>query len=33
MVDEKKTNGWDIDEKDITTVVADDLEIKGTAPL
>ena len=30
MIGEKKTNGSDIDEKDITTVVADDLEIKGT---
>ena len=30
MTDEKKMNGTDIDEKDITTVVADDLEIKGT---
>ncbi|HVN95246.1 MAG TPA: polymer-forming cytoskeletal protein [Syntrophorhabdaceae bacterium] len=30
MVVEKKTNGSEIDEKDITTVVADDLEIKGT---
>jgi hypothetical protein len=30
MTDEKKMNGSDIDEKDITTVVADDLEIKGT---
>jgi cytoskeletal protein CcmA (bactofilin family) len=30
MVGEKKVNGSDIDEKDITTVVADDLEIKGT---
>jgi cytoskeletal protein CcmA (bactofilin family) len=30
MIGEKKINGSDIDEKDITTVVADDLEIKGT---
>ncbi len=30
MIGEKKVNGSDIDEKDITTVVADDLEIKGT---
>ena len=30
MVGEKKVNGSDIDEKDITTVVADDLEIRGT---
>lgn len=30
MVDEKKVNGSDIDEKNITTVIADDLEIKGT---
>jgi len=30
MTGEKKINGPDIEEKDITTVVADDLEIKGT---
>jgi cytoskeletal protein CcmA (bactofilin family) len=30
MTDEKKINGSDIDEKNITTVIADDLEIKGT---
>jgi cytoskeletal protein CcmA (bactofilin family) len=30
MMGEKKLNGSDIDEKEITTVVADDLEIKGT---
>ena len=30
MIGEKKMNGSDIDEKDITTIVADDLEIKGT---
>jgi cytoskeletal protein CcmA (bactofilin family) len=30
MIGEKKVNGSDIDEKDITTIVADDLEIKGT---
>lgn len=30
MAEEKKTNDWDIDEKEITTVVAEDLEIKGT---
>ena len=30
MTDENKMIGADIDEKDITTVVADDLEIKGT---
>jgi cytoskeletal protein CcmA (bactofilin family) len=30
MIDEKKVNGSDIDEKNITTVIADDLEIKGT---
>ncbi len=28
--EEKKTNGSDINETDITTVIADDLEIKGT---
>jgi cytoskeletal protein CcmA (bactofilin family) len=30
MIGEKKTNGVEIDEKEITTVIADDLEIKGT---
>jgi cytoskeletal protein CcmA (bactofilin family) len=30
MTDEKKTERTDIDEKEITTVIADDLEIKGT---
>ena len=30
MVGEKKGNGAELDEKNITTIVADDLEIKGT---
>ena len=30
MIGEKKMNSSDIDEKEITTIVADDLEIKGT---
>lgn len=30
MVGEKKGNGVELDEKNITTIVADDLEIKGT---
>jgi len=30
MIQEKKTNSTEYEEKDITTVVADDLEIRGT---
>ncbi len=30
MIPEKKTSGSEYEEKDITTVVADDLEIRGT---